>query len=448
MKKYLLFPLLFFVVTSVASAQSDWPFTESERPFNMSEIAAFSIFGENYRTGDYEMALLYGRWLLADKPREIAGVPRFSLERQYERMIDIYANLADGVSDPAMKSAYLDTALIIFADAFETFANDEGFDPYTWHFNRGRFLQENQSSIRNGLNRAYEDYLKAFELDPERLVQAGDGYYIQILLNNFVSNNDRDAALAMIDIAEPLAGPSLANAIDQVRDGLFSDPEERLEFLEERLANNPGDMTIITELASMYESMGNRAKALEFALKLYENERSFANVRRLADYAKADGQNRQAISYLSEALEIAQDDELRKNITMEIAELYQNEGDLQAARRWARQASQIDRNWGEPYLRIADIYAAAVSQCTGAQGRPIDRDDRPVYWLVLDYVDRARSADPSVANAANRRLNMYRPVIPTAEDKFFRGWETGQEFRIDGSLNECYAWINETTQVR
>ena len=448
MKKYLLFPLLFLMVTSIAQAQSEWPFTESERPFNMSEIAAFSIFGENYRTGDYEMALMYGRWLLADRPKDIAGVPRFSLERQYERLIDIYAKLAEQISDPTMKSAYLDTALIIFEDAFETFDGEEGFERYAWHFNRGRFLQENQSNIRNGLDRAYEEYIRAFELDPERLVQAGDGYYIQILLNNFVSNNDRDAALAMIDIAEPLAGPSLANAIDQVRDGLFSDPEERLAFLEERLETNPGDITIITELATMYESIGDRAKALEFAEKLYENEKSFVNIRRLADYAKADGQSRQAISYLTEALEIAQDDELRKNLSIEIAELFQNEGDLQSARRWARQASQIDRNWGEPYLRIADIYAAAVSQCTGAQGRVIDRDDRTVYWLVLDYVDRARAADPSVANAANRRLNAYRPVMPTAEDKFFRGWETGEEFRIDGNLNECYAWINETTRVR
>ncbi|TVQ65284.1 MAG: hypothetical protein EA360_10025 [Balneolaceae bacterium] len=448
MKKYLILPLVFFMAIPIVHAQSEWPFTDSERPFNMSEIAAFSIFGENYRTGDYEMALMYGKWLLAERPKDITGVPRFSLERQYERLIDIYAKMAEKVSDPSLKSAYLDTALIIFEDAFITFAEDESFEEYSWHFNRGRFLQENQSSIRNGLNLAYEDYLRAFELDAERLVQAGDGYYIQILLNNYVSNNDRDAALAMIDIAEPLAGPSLADAIDQIRDGLFSDPEERLAFLEERLENNPGDITIITELASMYESMGNRAKALEFAERLYEDEKSFSNIRRLADYAKADGQNRQAIRYLSEALEIAQDDELRKNITIEIAELYQNEGDLQAARRYARQASQIDRSWGEPYLRIADIYAEAVSQCTSAQGRVIDRDDRTVYWLVLDYVDRARAADPSVANAANRRTNSYRPVMPTAEDKFFRGWETGEEFRIDSNLNECYAWINETTRVR
>jgi hypothetical protein len=41
----------------------------------------------------------------------------------------------------------------------------------------------------------------------------------------------------------------------------------------------------------------------------------------------------------------------------------------------------------QPYLRIARIYAAAISQCT--QGRQIERDDRTVYWLVLDYLDRA-----------------------------------------------------------
>jgi tetratricopeptide (TPR) repeat protein len=120
------------------------------------------------------------------------------------------------------------------------------------------------------MDKAYEEYLKAYELDAERLVQAGDGYYIQILLSNYVSNNERDEALAMIEAVEPLAGSALAQVLDETRDGLFSDPEERVGFLESRLADNPGDESIIRELASMYENMGNRAKAIEFAEKLYE----------------------------------------------------------------------------------------------------------------------------------------------------------------------------------
>jgi hypothetical protein len=95
---------------------------------------------------------------------------------------------------------------------------------------------------------------------------------------------------------------------------------------------------------------------------------------------------------------------------------------------------------------MARIYASAISQCSA--GRQIDRDDRTVYWLVLDYLDRARSADPSVANAVTREYRTYTPALPTAEDKFFRGWETGETIQIGSNISECYAWINETTTVR
>jgi tetratricopeptide (TPR) repeat protein len=438
MKKYILSIALLFAVTSQAHSQS-------EPPYGMSEIQAYSIFYENFRTGDYDMALQFGKWMLEKKPREIQGVNRFNLPRQYERMIDVYTELSKRESDPSTSSALLDSALAIYEDAFATF-DEEEIDLYRWHFNRGRFYQENQSQISNGMDKAYEEYLKAYELDAERLVQAGDGYYIQILLSNYVSNNERDEALAMIEAVEPLAGSALAQVLDETRDGLFSDPEERVGFLESRLADNPGDESIIRELASMYERMGNRAKAIEFAEKLYELDGSFENIRRLADYAKADGQNQKAITYLNEALEISTDTDRRKRINLEIAELYQNEGNLRTARQYARDASSLDSSWGQPYLRIASVYASAISQCT--QGRQIERDDRTVYWLVLDYLDRARNADSSTASTVTRQYRTYEPVMPTSEDKFFRGWETGDSFQIGSNISECYAWINETTTVR
>lgn len=439
MKKYLITLALVFAVSSQA-------FSQSEPPYGMSEIQAYSIFYENYRTGDYDMALMFGKWMLDKKPQSIQGVNRFSLPRQFERMINVYAELSNRESDPSMRSAYIDTALAIYDDAFANFEEGDDFELYTWQFNRGRFYQEHQSSIRDGMDLAYEDYERAFELDPERLIQAGDGYYIQILLNNYVSANDRDRALEFMEAVEPMATAGLQSVLNEARDGLFADPEERIGFLESRLEANPGDIAITAELASLYENLGMRAKAIEFAEKIYDTEKTFPNVRRLADYAKADGQNQRAIRYLQEGLELTDDINIRKNVTLEIAELYQNEGNLRTARQFARQAINLDRNWGQPYIRMSRIYAAAVSQCSS--GRQMDRDDRTVYWLVMDYLDRAASADASTAAAVARERQSYERAMPTAEDKFFRGWETGDEFRIGTNLNECYAWIDETTRVR
>lgn len=438
MKKYILAITLLFSASSLA-------FSQSEPPYGMSELQAYSIFYENYRTGDYNMALQFGKWMLEKKPREIQGINRFNLPRQYERMINVYTELSKEVSDPSMKSAYLDTALLVYQDAFETFDENE-VDYYEWYFNRGRFYQENQSQISGAMDSAYADYERAYDLNNERLIQAGDGYYLQILLNKYVDDGERDKALQIIEEAEPIAGASLVEAMNEIRNNLFTNPEERIEFLESRLENNPEDLSLIAELSTLYDDIGDRKNAISYAERAYEIDRSFQNIRRLADYAKADGQSQRAIRYLNEARELTEDDNTRKRILLEIAELHQNSGSLQQARQFARQARSLDNSWGQPLIQMASIYATAVSQCTS--GRQMERDDKTVYWLVFDYLDQAVSVDPSVANTVNRLKRTYEPVMPTAEDKFFRGWEPGDTFRIGNNISECYAWIGETTTVR
>jgi tetratricopeptide (TPR) repeat protein len=438
MKKYILAIALLFTATSQA-------FSQSEPPYGMSEIQAYSIFYENYRTGDYNMALQFGKWMLEKKPESIQGVNRFSLPRQYERMISVYSELSKEQSDPSMKSAYLDTAIIIYDDAFETFDENQ-IDHYEWYFNRGRFYQENQSQLNGGLDSAYADYERAYDLDSERLVQSGDGYYIRILLNDYISDGERDIALELMDEVEPMASQDLLNAIADLRDDLFTNPEERIEFLESRLENNPEDEELIAELSELYDETGNREKALEYAERLYEINKSFENIRLLADYAKDDGQYETAIQYLLEGVDMIEDNDVKKNVTLEISELYQNESELQQARRYARQARDLDSSWGRPYLQIASIYASAISQCTS--GRQIERQDRTVYWLVMDYLDRAASVEPSLASTVNRQRNTYEPVLPSAEDKFFSGWESGDSYQIGSNISDCYAWINESTTVR
>lgn len=438
MKRYILILLLIAGVTSTATAQS-------EPPYGMSEIAAYSIFYDNYTQGDYDMALQFGRWMLEKKPRKIEGFGRFSLPTQYNRMRRIYTEKADQQSDPALKEAYLDSALIVFQDALETF-DEEEIDHFEWKFNMGQFYQRHSSNIEGGRQKAIEIYGELFETDPGRLAEAADGYYARILLEEYVDEGERQKALDMIDIIEPTAGPELQEAISDARDEIFSDPEERIEFLEGELADEPENEELLNELSSLYESQGDRDKAIELAERLYEVNPNFANTRKLADYAMANAEYEKANRYLKEAAEKASDDIMKRNITLEIAETYQNLDQFETARQYAREAASLDPSWGEPYLRIASIYAQTISNCT--RNRKIDRDDRRVYWLVLDYLDRARNTDSSVANDVQRQYSSYEPVLPSTEDKFFRGWEEGHEISIDGSQHDCYSWINETTTVR
>ncbi|WP_340103448.1 tetratricopeptide repeat protein [Rhodohalobacter sp. 8-1] len=438
MKQYIVIILFIAGFSTTAMAQS-------EPPYGMSEIEAYSIFYDNYRQGDYNMALQFGKWMLEKKPREIEGFGRFSLPTQYDRMRRIYTEIAEQQEDPSLKEAYFDTARIVFQDALDTFSEEE-IDRFEWKFNLGQFYQRNSSFIEDGMDKAYSMYEELFNENPERLSEASDGYYARILLQKYVNDGEREKALEMIDIIEPLAGNNLQEAISDARDELFSDPVERIEFLEGQLADDPENTELLNELATLYEGQGNREKAIEMAERLYELEPNFENTRQLANIAMENADYSLANEYLKEAAEKAPDTTTKRDITLEIADTYQNMENYRQARRYARQASELDPSWGQPFIRIARIYAGTISSCTGT--RKIDRDDRRVYWLVLDYLDRARSVDSSVSNEVQRLYNAYEPVLPTDEDKFFRGWEAGDQIAIDGSQHECYSWINETTTVR
>jgi tetratricopeptide (TPR) repeat protein len=420
---------------------------QSEPPYGMSELEAYAVFSDAYRTGDYDLAITFGSWILEAKPRAIQGHSSYSLDTQFNRFINIYKSKADESIDPADKTQYLQQVLNIFNEVFETF-HEEEFDLFRWKIRHGQFYQEYYRDLDQSLQQAYRIYEEAYKLNGPRFAEMSEGYYARVLLDNYVARGDRDIALALIDEIEPFAGPVLLQTIEDSRNELFQDPGERIVFLEERLDQLEDRESGLKELADLYDRVGDREKVRQTAEELYVINPDYENTRKLADLALSDANYTRALNYLSEALEKAGNNDQRKHIAIEISETFKNTDNLQMAREYARQAINLDNNYGTAYLQVADIYASAVTQCTSESGRSIDRDDRTIYWLVLDYLEQAIDADASVRNTANRRIESYYPVLPSIEDKFFRGWEAGDSFIIGSNIDACYGWINESTTIR
>lgn len=434
MAKYIITLVTILVVSGAAEAQ----------PFGYTPLQIQSLFAEDFRNEQYQQALIYGRWLIEAHPKEMEEYPgNYPAERNFRRMIDIYEYISTQQDDPALREAYLDSSLQMFDRVFALFTEDE-IDHYRWHFNRGRFLQSNSDYIQNAFQQALEDYEAMFELDPKRATESGSGYYVQLIVQNYARQNDRENAFRIINVAEPFADDETVRFFAQTRNDLITDPAERIELLTEDLEADPGNVEIMMELYELYIAVGDRSNARSMAVKMYEYEPSVTNVIRLADKAEANGDYREAIRYLSEAHGIQQST-MKARTSLRIADNYLNLRDLQEARRFARRAASEDPNWGEPQITIAQIYGEAVSRCAGSE---MTRIDKVVYWLVLDYLDRAMQRNSNVSSTVSRLYRTYEPVTPTAEEKFYQNWNTGEKIRVDGSLKECYSWIGEETTIR
>ena len=66
---------------------------------------------------------------------------------------------------------------------------------------------------------------------------------------------------------------------------------------------------------------------------------------------------------------------------------------------------------------------------------------KAIYWLAVDYLNKAKSIDPSVADKANSKIASYKKYFPTKEDCFFKGIKEGQTVEVG-------CWIGESTKAR
>lgn len=420
---------------------------QNEPPNGMDELQAYSVFVDAYKGDDYEMAMRFGEWMIEATPREISGYDSFSLERQFGRMVDVYVGAAEIESDPSVKEELLVKAEETITKYFDTFSEDE-VDYFDWYLTEGRFYHENHEQLDADMEDALASYLKMYEIDSERFAKEGDGFFARVVLTELSDSGEKDRVFSIIEDIEQYASPELEDTISEVRDDLFENPEERIEFIESELADAEGEEReeMLNSLSTLYNETGQQEKATEIAVELYEMNANYTNTRNVADIQLSEGNYTEAIDYLNEAMELAESDDQRKEIALEISESYQQLDEFEQARSYANEALSIDENYGEAYMKIATIYASTISECTG--GDTLEREDRAVYWLVLDYLDKAKAADSSLTSNANNRAESYAGAMPSSEDKFFSDWEEGDSFEINGELSSCYSWVNETTTVR
>lgn len=433
--------LLYLGLTLVqAQAQQKVP----PAPYGLKPIEAYSVFTESYKNKDYQNALPYGRWLLIAHPKKMKGVSDYSGNEVFSDMIDIYEGMAKKQNDPSVKSAYLDSAATLYDKALQTFSKDE-INHFDWILQQGRFYQAHNDYIQNGTQKAFKDYEKLFQMDPKKLATTSKGYYVQFIVNQLVNQGEKKKALSVINKAQPYANAKTKQYFSQVQNQLFSSPKERIAFLKGKVQNNPKDVKSLKELYQLYHQTGDYDNAKKIALQLYNLDQNYDNSERLGSIATDNANYQDAVKYYKQALSEAQTTKQKKAVIQGIVGNYINLEKLQTARRYARQGIHLDSHWGKPYVDIARIYAQAVNDCSGGN---MTTKDKAVYWLVLDYLEKAKRVDPSTKGQVNQLIQTYKQVTPSVENKFYQNWKKGEKIKIDSSLKKCYGWINETTTVR
>ncbi len=122
-----------------------------------------------------------------------------------------------------------------------------------------------------------------------------------------------------------------------------------------------------------------------------------------------------------------------------MAEIRYSEKNFSQAREYAKRASQMNPNWGKPYILIGKLYASSGSLCGPGTGY----ESQKVLFPALDYFYKAKNVDISAENQkeATELIGKYSYYLPETQELFMMGINPGSPVFIG-------CWIQENSTVK
>ncbi|MBE0679320.1 MAG: hypothetical protein IH592_11210, partial [Bacteroidales bacterium] len=199
---------------------------------------------------------------------------------------------------------------------------------------------------------------------------------------------------------------------------------------------NPNDTIMLRKVINLLTETGCRDSELYFktATYLYQAEPNASSAAQLAEMNMARKKYNEAEKYYTEAIDLETDRTIKSGLLTKLATLELASDSKQAARDFAKAAYSLDPTNGTALYIIAESYAGArIGEAF---------ENQTVYWVVVDYLVRARNTDPTLKDQIDERIVIYSRMFPSKEEAFFRSLvDEGAAYQVGG-------WVNESTTVR
>ena len=257
-----------------------------------------------------------------------------------------------------------------------------------------------------------------------------DYLYASQLTDDAIEGTDRDAIkAAYTSIKENLtslfigSGAADCQSLQDIYAPKVEENKDNLEYLEQVL-------TIMKNLRCTEQEAYAQASFYSYQIEPTAEAAVGCGFR-----AYKNGNVNEAIKFFDESIELETDATKKAEKAYVSASILYSAKRYGQSRTYALKALNYDSSYGSALVLIAKLYASnpnwsddpVMNKCT--------------YFLVIDKLQRARSIDPSVAEEANKLINMYSQYTPTAQDLFMLGYKTGDSVTIGG-------WIGESTTIR
>ncbi|MCB0759925.1 MAG: hypothetical protein KDC12_00285 [Flavobacteriales bacterium] len=226
------------------------------------------------------------------------------------------------------------------------------------------------------------------------------------------------------------------NNIDEIF-VVLAECDKMLPILEDKVNESPDDIDVLKKVLRLMNKKDctDSAFYLEVAEKVCAAEESSAcNYAIGIGYAKKEDMNK-ALTYLEKAVDLCPDCADRETYLLKAGQVASVLKQARKARGYANDVLAMNPNSGEAWMLHGDAIAASSSMCDDGKLGSVS-----VYWLAVDKYAKAKSLDPSLADAANKKISRCASQYPDRATLFGYTLKDGDSFTVT-----CWG---ETTTIR
>jgi len=424
-----LFAIAMAVLGTNASAQGKYGADSAEC------IKYLSYYTEYYKAKNYDDAL--PNWRKAYKL-----CPPQASQNMLIHGTSMLSRVIKTVKDENIRKAMLDTILTLQDQRAATYPKyaisamngKAGYlamyekDPEVLHAEFDKIIAANKEATSSNiflldLNSAIELY-KAGKLEAEDVI---NDYQNSLALLEKAEKNE-ETTKAKTDLESLFITSQVASC------------DNLIALFTPRYEANPNDMELVSNIVKMMgmtEGCQNNDLFLKSVTAMHKNEPSANSAYYLYRLYSAQDNATTALKYLEEAANFeGLETKTKADYSLELATYALKNGQNGKAFDYARKAAELDpANQGKAYYLIGTIWGSVA--CGGDEVAK-----RAHFWVAVDYLQKAKAADESLAQDCNKLIGSYSVYFPQKAEAFMYDVVDGQSYTVN-----C-GGMHATTTVR
>ena len=391
-------------------------------------VLYLSYYEEYFKQKNYDSALPNWR-------KAYSVCPPTASENMFIRGTTLMTRLYNQTKDAAARKAIVDTILTLQDQRMATYPKKRN----TILNNKGQHIINYRSDDAEYTYKALNEIVD--ELGPQangplqvNLLQSA----ITLYRENKLTADDVIAAYDKVSAnIENASAKNDAEKEDNLKvkatiESVFADSkvascENLIAIFGPRFEADPNNLALVSNIVKLMNSAEDCASNdlyLKAVTAMYKLDPSYRSAYGLYRLNAARDNVADAAKYLEEAIASAESDEATDaQYNYEMAAFCYKNGMRGKAIEAARKAVDMDYGYaGKAYLILGNLWASATC------GETVDKWAR--YWAAADYYQKARNADPSIADEAAASLGSGSRYYPDASEAFMYDLTKGQSYTV------------------